>query len=66
MVNFISYSDYKICIFLKDTFKIFYINEHSNKSIKLNVSKANLAWDTDRKYKFSNLFSNYKKILILN
>ncbi|CAF0722003.1 unnamed protein product [Brachionus calyciflorus] len=45
-----------------DTYRIYYINKITNKSIKLNISKANLAWDSDRKYKFSNLTNSVNSI----
>lgn len=37
-----------------DTFNIFFIHKASNLPIKLNISKSNLAWDTDRQFKFRN------------
>lgn len=39
--------------FLTDTFNLFFIEKSTNESVKLNMSKENLAWDTDRNFKFS-------------
>ena len=51
-------SDTQFCVFILDTFKIYYFHKHSNETIQLNISKENLAWNTDRSFKFKNPLGN--------
>ncbi len=37
-----------------DTFKMYFVINKTNEPIKLNISKMNIAWDTDKKFKFAN------------
>ncbi len=50
---------------IADTFNLYFIEKTTNELVKLNMSKENLAWNTDRDFKFSNppdrSFSDIKK-----
>jgi len=39
--------------FCTDTFNFFFIEQSTKESVKLNMSKENLAWNTDRNFKYS-------------
>jgi hypothetical protein len=40
---------------------MYFVARETNESIKLNISKNNIAWETDKKFKFANPenFGNY-------
>lgn len=40
--------------FFNDTFTMHYLVKKTNETIKLNISKHDIAWDTDRRFKFMN------------
>jgi hypothetical protein len=41
-------------MFITDTFTVFYVVRKTNESIKLNISKLNIAWRTDKYFKYKN------------
>ena len=62
-INF-DYKNLSINKFSKDTFRIYVTEKLSNEKIILNISKTNLAWDSDRKYKFLNPPGKFRKYSI--
>lgn len=55
--------EYKFLIIL-DTFTIYYIQKITNQSIKLNISKKDIAWESDKRFKYSNPVDESKLLRI--